>query len=340
MEPATTCSSVRIGDRDMAKAILLREHGGAETLLLEEIDLAPPKSGELQIRQTAIGVNFHDIYVRTGLYKTLPLPGIPGIEAVGVVEKIGPDVTGFKIGDRIGYVTFAYGAYASHRNLSADSAILIPDAIDDFLAATLLTKGLTVEMLINRVHRLEAGQSILVQAAAGGVGKLLVQWAKAIGALVYGTAGSDEKIRIAQEAGCDVVIPYRQTDFVDEIMRLTHGKGVDVVYDSVGHDTFDGSLRCLAKFGHLVNFGQSSGPITAFEVSRLAAGSFSLTRPIIFHYTGVPALRMEMAHNFFKAIETGILKAEAGTAFPLADVGAAHTALENRSDKGPFILIP
>ena len=324
----------------MATAIILREHGGVDKLLLETVDLVTPKSGELQIRQTAIGVNFHDIYVRTGLYKTLALPGIPGIEAVGIVEKIGPDVKGFKIGDRVGYVTFSYGAYASHRNLSADSAIPIPDTIDDFLAATLLTKGLTVEMLINRVHRLEAGHTILVHAAAGGVGKLLVNWAKARGAIVYGTAGSAEKIRMAQEAGCDAVIPYRQTDFVEEILRLTHGKGVDVVYDSVGLDTFDGSLRCLAQFGHLVNFGQSSGPIPAFEISRLAAGSFSITRPIIFHYTNSPALRAEMAQNFFTAIETGLLKSEAGTAFPLADVGAAQTALENRSDKGPFILIP
>ena len=324
----------------MAKAIILREHGGVDKLALEAIDLALPKPEELRIRQTAIGVNFHDIYVRSGLYKTLPLPGIPGIEAIGIVEEIGSNVRGFNKGDRVGYVTFSYGAYATHRNLNADIAIRIPDHVDDLLAATLLTKGLTVEMLINRVHRLEAGQSILVQAAAGGVGRLLVQWAKARGAIVYGTAGSPDKIRIAQDAGCDAVIPYRQTDFVQEVLRLTNGRGVDVVYDSVGRDTFDGSMCCLAKFGRLVNFGQSSGPIPAFEVSRLAAGSFSLVRPIIFHYVDVRELRLEMAHNVFQAIENEIITAEPGMAFPLVDVGAAHTALEARSDKGPFILIP
>ena len=324
----------------MTSAILLRAHGGAEQLNLEPVTLDPPDRGMLRIRHTAIGVNFHDIYVRTGLYKTLPLPGIPGIEAAGVVEAIGPDVKGFQVGDRIGYITFRYGAYATHRNLPAVTAIRLPDSLDDRLAATLLLKGLTVDMLLNRVHRIEAGQSILVHAAAGGVGRLLVQWAKACGATVYGTAGTPEKIRIARDAGCDEVIAYRSQDFAEAVLDFTQGKGVDVVYDSVGRDTFDGSLRALAKFGKLVNFGQSSGPIAPFEIPRLAAGSFSIARPIVFHYMDSPLHREAMIKSLFAAYAKGWIKLEAGYAYPLAKVGEAHAALEARSDKAPFILLP
>ena len=324
----------------MTKAIVLRAHGGVDQLVLDSVTLPPPAPGELRVRQTAMGVNFHDIYVRTGLYKTLNLPGIPGIDGIGVVDEIGQGVAGFKKGDRIGYVTMQYGAYATHRNLPAALAIPLPDRMEDRLAATVLLKALTVEMLINRVHHLQAGQTLLVQAAAGGVGRLLVQWAKARGAIVYGTAGSAEKIKIAYAAGCDAVIAYRDVNFVDAIMDLTKGQGVDVAYDAVGRDTFDGSLQCLARFGRLINFGQSSGPVPPFEVSRLARGSHTVARPIIFHYLDAPALRTEMARNVFEAFERGWMQASVGTAFALEDVGAAHAALEARSDQGPFILIP
>lgn len=324
----------------MTSAIVLREHGGADQLNLEPVTLDPPAKGMLRIRHTAIGVNFHDIYVRTGLYKTLPLPGIPGIEAAGVVEAIGPDVQGFHIGDRIGYITFTYGAYATHRNLPAAIAIRLPDSLNDQLAATILLKGLTVDMLLHRVHQIEAGQSILVHAAAGGVGRLLVQWAKACGATVFGTAGTAEKIQIARAAGCDEVIAYRDQDFAEAILGFTQGKGVDVVYDSVGRDTFDGSLRVLAKLGKLVNFGQSSGAVAPFEISRLAAGSFSIARPIVFHYMDSPLHRQDMINNVFDAWQKGWIKSEAGYTYPLAKAGEAHKALESRSEKAPFILIP
>lgn len=324
----------------MAEAIMLREHGGPERLRAERLDLPPPGPGELRIRQTAIGVNFHDVYVRTGLYKTLPLPGIPGIEAVGVVEDTGPEVTGFAVGDRVGYVTGSYGAYASERNLPAEIALKLPDALSDRLAATVLLKALTVEMLVRRVHRVEAGQTVLVHAAAGGVGRLLAQWAAGLGAVVIGTAGTPEKLRIAKEAGCAHVIAYRETDFAAEVLRLTGGRGVDVAYDSVGRDTFDGSMKVLAPLGRLVNFGQSSGPIPPFEISRLAAGSWSVVRPIIFHYLADAARRRDMAKNVFSAFAEGLLTAEAGTAYPLADAGQAHAALEARSDRAPFILVP
>ncbi len=263
---------------------MLRDFGGPDVLRLESVAVPAPGPGELRIRQTAVGVNFHDCYVRSGLYRTLPLPGVPGIEAAGVVEAVGPGVAGFSVGDRIGYVTGAYGAYASHRVLPAAIALRLPDGMDDRLAASVLLKGLTAEMLLRQVHRVEAGQTILVHAAAGGVGRILCQWAKHLGATVIGTAGSVAKAEVARASGCAHVILYREQDFVAEVKRITGGRGVDAAYDSVGHDTFDGSLECLAMRGHLVNFGQASGPVAPFQVQRLAGKSNSLTRPILFHY--------------------------------------------------------
>ncbi|MBA2468368.1 MAG: zinc-binding dehydrogenase, partial [Chloroflexia bacterium] len=227
----------------MAEAIVLRVHGGPETLTPERVEVGEPGPGELRIRQTAIGVNYHDVYVRTGHYQTLALPGIPGIEAVGVVTATGPETEGFAVGDRIGYITGRYGAYAAARVLPARLAIPLPEAIDDRLAATVLLKGLTAAMLVRRVHRIERGMTVLVHAAAGGVGRLLCQWAAALGAMVIGTAGTESKRDQALAAGCAHAILYREVDFVADVMRITAGRGVDVVYDGVGKDTFDGSLE-------------------------------------------------------------------------------------------------
>lgn len=324
----------------MAQAIILRQHGGPEALKLESIEIGPPAAGELQIRQTAIGVNFHDVYVRSGLYRTLVLPGIPGIEGAGRVEAIGPGVTGFEIGDRIGYVSSRYGAYASRRNLEARLALKLPDSLDDRLAATVLLKGLTAEMLLRRVTRVGPGMTILVHAAAGGVGRLLCQWAAHLGATVIGTVGSEAKAVIARQAGCRHTILYRTTDFVEAVRRITDGRGVDVAFDSVGKDTFYGSLGALANLGHLVNFGQSSGPVEPLAVSRLAAKSNSVTRPILFHYTDDPERLREMAGAVFDAFARGVLSAVPGRALPLADAARAHQALEARSVEAPFVLIP
>jgi NADPH2:quinone reductase len=324
----------------MANAILLRAHGGPETLEPGRVEVGEPGPGEIRLRQTAIGVNYHDVYVRTGLYQTLPLPGIPGIEAVGVVTAKSPEVTGLAVGDRIGYITNQYGAYASERLLPAQLAVPLPAAIDDALAATVLLKGLTAGMLVRRVHRVEPGMTVLVHAAAGGVGRLLCQWAAALGATVIGTAGTPEKRDVALAAGCAHVILYREVDFVTEVRRVTGGRGVDVAYDSVGKDTFSGSLDALATFGHLVNFGQSSGPVEPLPMPRLAANSLSVTRPIIFHYTADTERLREMATNLFDAFAEGVLSAEPGQAFPLDQAGAAHALLESRSAKGPLVLIP
>lgn len=324
----------------MAQAIVLREFGGPHALGIETIEVGDPGPGELRIRQTAIGVNFHDIYVRSGLYRTLALPGIPGIEAAGIVEAIGSDVGGFAIGDRIAYVTGRYGAYATDRILPADLAIRLPPGINDQVAATVLLKGLTAEMLVRQVHVVQSGQMLLVHAAAGGVGRLLCQWASHLGATVIGTVGSEAKADLARRMGCEHTILYRQENFVERVREITGGHGVDVVYDSVGKDTFLGSLECLAIRGHLVNFGQSSGSIEPFEMSRLAARSNSVTRPIVFHYIAQRTALARMAAALFDAMAGGVLTVDPGQSYPLAGAAAAHEALEARQAPGPLILQP
>lgn len=324
----------------MAQAIMVRSYGGPEVLRAESVEVAEPAAGEIRVRQTAIGVNYHDVYVRSGLYTTLVPPGIPGIEAVGVVTAIGPEVDGLAVGDRIGYITNQYGAYASERTLSASIALSLPDAMDDRLAATVLLKGLTADMLVRQVHRVKPGMTVLVHAAAGGVGRLLCQWASAIGATVIGTAGTPEKREIALAAGCEHVILYREVDFVAEVRRITGGRGVDVAYDGVGGDTFYGSLESLATFGHLVNFGQASGPVEPLAMPLLAAKSLTVTRPIIFHYTQDTERLRQMATSLFSAFADGTLTADPGEAFPLHEAARAHEALEARTATGPLLLIP
>jgi NADPH2:quinone reductase len=324
----------------MATAIMLREHGGPEALRAEAVEVGDPGPGEIRLRQTAIGVNFHDCYVRSGLYRTLALPGIPGIEGAGVVEAVGPGVSGFAPGERVAYMTNAYGCYASHRVLPAALALKLPEGVSDVLAASTLLKGLTAEMLVRQVHPVRAGETILVQAAAGGVGRILCQWAASLGATVIGTAGGPAKGAIARAAGCAHVIDYRSEDFVARVKAITGGAGVAVAYDSVGRDTFDGSLECLAPRGHLVNFGQSSGPIPAFEIARLMRKSNTLTRPAVFHYAaGRPALEA-MAAALFGVLTSGAVKAEAGVTMPLAEAGRAHALLESRAAESPLVLVP
>lgn len=324
----------------MATAIMLREHGAPDVLKLERVDVGAPAANQIRIGQTAVGVNFHDCYVRSGLYKTLKLPGVPGLEAAGVIEAVGSDVRNFKPGDRVAYFTARYGGYASARILDASDVVRVPDSIDDATAASLMVKGLTAHLLLHRVHSLRAGETILVQAAAGGVGTLLCQWASRIGAEVIGTVGSPEKAEIARKNGCKHTILYRTENFVERVREITNGKGVDVAYDSVGGDTFEGSLDCLAMLGHLVNFGQSSGPVAPFAVSRLSGRSNTVTRPMLFHYTTDTAVRDRMAAETFAAIADGTLRVEAPRTYPLADAAAAHRALEARETSGAVVLTP
>ena len=323
----------------MAEAIVIREYGAADVMNAEQVEIPVPGRGELHIKQTMVGVNYHDVYVRSGLYKTLALPGTPGCEATGIVAKIGDDVTGFAVGDRVAYVTAGYGAYASERILPAALALKLDDEISDGLAASTLLRAMTVEMLMCRVHRIKAGMTILVHAAAGGMGRLLCQWASHQGATVIGTVGSAEKAEVARQSGCQHTIFYREADFAQAVAELTDGKGVDVVYDSVGADTFAGSIESLAMCGHLVNFGQSSGPVDPLLMSTLAAKSLTVSRPILFHYMSDPEQYRVMADTVFEAFRKGVLRTEDELMpFVLADAGKAHDMLESRAGGGSLVI--
>ena len=322
----------------MAQAIFVEEYGGPEVLRARQVEVGTPGEGELRLRQTYAGVNFHDVYVRSGLYRTLTPPGIPGIEAVGVVEQVGPGVAGLRPGDRVGYVTRGYGCYASERLLPARLALKLPDAIDDRTAASVLLKGLTVEMLVQRVHRIAPGQWVLVQAAAGGVGQLLVQWATRLGARVIGTVGSAAKAELARAAGCEEVILYREEDVAARVAACTQGRGVDVVYDGVGQDSFAGSLASLALCAHLVNFGQASGPVPPLTMGELQARSTTLSRPVVFHYAAQREALEAMARSLFDALAQGWLKVEAPIEYPLAEAAAAHALLASRAATRAIVL--
>jgi NADPH2:quinone reductase len=323
----------------MPMGIVLRENGGVEKLRFESIEVKAPAADEVRLRHTAIGVNFHDIYVRSGLYKTLKLPGIPGLDAVGVVEAVGTRVKHLRPGDRVAYITAAYGAYAEERLIAADRLLALPGDIDDRTVAATLVRGLTVWMLLFKVHRgVKKDERYLVHAAAGGVGRLLCQWATRLGAHVIGTVGSDAKVATALQAGCKEVILYE--NFVQRVRDLTQGRGVEVVFDSVGKDTFAGSLETLATRAHLVNFGQSSGPVEPFAVSRLAEKSNTLSRPLLFHYIEDPQERSEMAEHVFAALRSGTIAADIGAQYPLRDAAQAHRGLEMRATTGATILIP
>src|SRR5260370_26589340 len=323
----------------MTRAMGLREPGGPEKFLWEPVEVGEPGPGELRIRHTVIGVNFHDTYVRTGLYKTLPLPGIPGVEAAGVVELAGPGVTAFVPGDRVCYVDQSYGAYSEARLLPAAIALRLPDAISDEAAASLAVKGLTACMLLRHTRRVLPGETLLIHAAAGGVGQLLVHWAKHLGARVIATVGSPEKAAIARGCGADEVILYRNENFVESVAALTHGRGVDVVYDSVGADTFSGSLDCLGYFGTLVNFGQSSGAVPHFPVSRLAVRSNTVVRPIVFHYIRERAARDAMVEETFRMVQAAGLRPGIGLRLPLIQAAQAHAAVESLATTGAGRLI-
>lgn len=304
------------------------------------IDLPAPGPGEIRIRQTAAGVNYHDVYCRSGLYKTLAVPGVPGIEAAGVVEQTGPGVENLSVGDRIAYVSSGYGGYAEARNLDASLAVRLPDALSDAQAAASFMKSLTVCMLIRRVRHLAAGETILVHAAAGGTGQLLCSWANHLGARVIGTVGTEAKAEIARSHGATETILYRQEDVPARIAELTAGEGCAAVYDSVGADTFAGSIDSLGFEGQLVLFGQSSGAVAPFTPQVLAGKSLTLSRPIVFHYLRTRGMLEEMAAACMAAFEEGILKPIDPVEMPLSQAGEAHRMLEERRSPGGIVLIP
>ena len=320
-----------------SEAIVLRQPGGPEALVLEEIAVAAPGPGQVLIRQSAASVNFHDIYVRSGAYRTLPLPGIPGLEAVGRVEAVGEGVTSFAVGDRVAYIARGYGGYARLRVIDEDLCVPVPAGIDDGVATAWFLKGLTAQALVDDVEPVHPGSVVLAQAAGGGVGQLVARMAKLRGATVIGTAGSPEKAAIARAAGCDHVIAYREADVAAAVLELTAGRGVDVAFDAVGKDTFEGSLASLALKGHLVHYGQASGPIPPFDLSRLGARSAKVSRPFLWPYIQPREKLLSASASLFAAIGAGQLPLTLGGRFPLAQAGAAHAALEARA-AGPFVL--
>ena len=323
----------------MDRAIVLRTTGGPAVLKSEPIAVGAPGSGQVRLIHTAIGVNFHDCYVRSGLYSTLPLPGTPGLEAVGRVDAVGPDVVDFHPGDRVGYITRQYGGYATARLIDASALIRLPDSLDDRTAAATLLRGLTAEALVCQVFPVRAGHTVLVHAAAGGVGRLLCQWASHLGATVIGTVGSEEKAALARASGCAHTILYRTENVVEKVREITNGRGVDVAYDSVGKDTFVGSLQSLAMRGHLVNFGQSSGPIEPFSITTLFEKSNSVLRPNVFHYFTEPN-RDSMAKILFAALADRVITADHHHEYAFDNVSKAHADMEARKTAGAVLLIP
>jgi NADPH2:quinone reductase len=319
------------------KAIRVSSTGGPEVLQYVEADRPHPAAGQVLVRIEAIGVNYIDVYHRTGLYK-LALPFTPGSEAAGVVEEIGPGVTEVKKGDRVAYA-MAPGAYAEYAAVPSAKLVSLPKSIDTRTAAAIMLQGMTAHYLVASTHPLQAGNTALVHAAAGGVGALLVQLAKQRGARVFGTA-STKKLEIVRADGADVVIDYTKEDFEAIVMKETNGTGVNVVYDSVGKTTFDKSLNCVMLRGLLALFGQSSGPVPPFDPARLAVKGAYLTRPSLAHYTATRGELLWRAGDLFRAIESGSLKVRIDREVPLRNAADAHRALESRSTIGKILLIP
>jgi NADPH2:quinone reductase len=325
----------------MTHAIRIHEHGGPEVLRYEEVEVPDPGPGEVRLRQTAVGLNYIDVYHRTGLYPVPQLPCTLGLEAAGEVAAVGPDVTDLKAGDRVAYAAPPLGAYAEQRLMPADRLVHLPDAIDDQQAAAMMLQGMTVEYLIRRTFPVKKGQTVLFHAAAGGVGLIACQWLKAIGATVIGTVGSDEKAELAKAHGCDHPIVYTRENFVERVKEITNGEGVPVVYDSVGQSTWEGSIDCLSPLGMLVNFGNASGAVTQFDPGLLAQkGSLFLTRPTLMTYTAKRQDLVASANALFEVVLGGRVKIEVNQTYPLAEVAQAHRDLEARKTTGSTVLIP
>ncbi|MBJ6726702.1 quinone oxidoreductase family protein [Geomesophilobacter sediminis] len=323
----------------MSKAVCFSEFGGPEVLRYMDVEVPEPGPGEVRIRHRAVGVNFVDIYQRSGLYQ-VKLPAVAGNEGAGVVEAVGAGVTALKPGDRVAYAG-KLGAYCQARVIPADRLCLLPDNIGFEQAAGMMLKGLTVQYLIRQTYRVEAGDTVLFHAAAGGVGLIACQWLKALGARVIGTAGSQEKCQLALKFGADHCINYRNENVVERVRELTNGEGVPVVYDSVGKDTFESSLKCLRPYGLMVSFGNASGPVPPFDLSILSQlGSLYITRPTMMTYTEKADDLRAMADELFNAVTTGNVRIEVQQRFDLKDAAQAHRDLEARKTTGSTILLP
>jgi len=324
----------------MAKAIRFHKTGGPEVLVLEDVQVGDPGPGQARVRNHAAGLNYIDTYQRSGMYK-MELPSGLGQEGAGVVEAVGSGVTNVKAGDRVAYATTPVGAYSDVRLMPADRLVKLPDAIPFEQGAAMMLKGMTAEYLLRRVFKVKAGDTIVFHAAAGGVGLIACQWAKALGATVIGTVGSDEKAALAKAHGCDHPIVYTRENFPARVKELTGGKGVPVVYDSVGKDTFMGSLDCLQPFGLLAVFGAASGAVPPFDINLLQQkGSLFLTRPTLVTYNAKAEALADSAKALFEMVTSGKVKIEVNQRYPLKDAAQAHRDLEARKTTGSTILLP
>jgi NADPH:quinone reductase len=325
----------------MTGVVRVHEVGGPEVLRFEDVEVGSPGPGQALIRQTAVGLNFIDVYFRSGLYPPPQLPFIPGLEAAGVVEGVGEGVRELQVGQGVAYASPPIGAYAERRLMPADRLVALPDGVSDEQAAAMMLKGMTAQYLLRRTYRVQSGQTILFHAAAGGVGLIASQWAKHLGATVIGTVGSDAKAELARSHGCDHVIRYDREDVVARVREITGGKGVPVVYDSVGRATFESSLDCLSSLGMLVSFGQSSGKIPPVDLGILSQkGSLYITRPTLVTYTAERADLLAAAKELFDVVQSGAVEILINQRFPLRQAAEAHRALESRQTTGSTLLLP
>ena len=334
-----TMPEVATGASMAGAGVIVTAFGGPEVLRHQQIDVPPPGPGEVRLRQSAVGVNYIDVYIRKGLYRMIEPPAGLGMEAAGEVVDVGPGVGHLLPGDRVAYAAPAPGAYASVRKLDAGQVVRLPDHISDEMAAALMLKGMTAEYLLHRTHRLRAGEVVLVHAAAGGVGTLLCQWAKALGARVIGTVSSDDKARVARDHGCDHVIVGGDYRFAEAVRTASAGRGADVIFDGLGVAAWRENLEALALTGHWVSYGQASGPLAEVPAEALSAKSATLTRPVLFHFTAERARLMEMANRVFAAVADGTLRLDIRHRYPLAAAAQAHRDLEARRTSGQIVLL-
>ena len=322
------------------KSVVISKTGGPEVLEIKDIKLEDPKSDEVLIKNKAIGLNYIDTYHRSGLYP-VELPSNIGIEGAGIIEKVGPDVENFQVGDRVAYASMPIGSYSTHRIFPTKKLVKVPNEIELENVVTLMTKGFTVFYLLHKTYIVKSGDTILFHAAAGGVGQIFCQWAKSLGCIVIGTVGSDEKIEIAKSNGCKHVINYSKENFAEKVKEITNGEGVPVVYDGVGKKTFDGSIECLKTRGMMVSFGNASGPLDPCNVTKsLAPKGLYLTRPSIAHYTSTREELDEAAKKVFEMFINKKFKLDIFNRYPLSEIVKAHQDLENRKILGPAIIIP
>jgi len=324
----------------MSKAIRIHSHGGPEVMRWEDVPTPEPGPGEAVVHHTAVGLNYIDVYFRTGLYKAPAMPATIGMEGAGVVRAVGPDVKNVSVGDRVAYATGPIGAYATDRAIPADRLVKLPPGIDDQTAAAMMLQGMTVQYLVRRTHRVQPGETVVVHAAAGGVGLIMCQWIKHLGAHVIGVVSTEEKARLAHENGAEHTV-IGHANLAAEVKRITGGAMVPVVYDSVGKDTFMPSLDSLAPLGLMVSFGNASGPVAPFDLGILSAkGSLFLTRPSLATYTAKAEDLQAAARDLFEVVQSGAVKIRVNQTFPLKDAAAAHQALEARQTTGSTVLVP